>query len=131
MGWVEFRLLGPLEVVDEGRRLTLGGKQRALLLKREYRVRSLERYLRSLGVAATMTCRGVLHLLASALVFVALVGAIGAQAWAAGSAKPVRVVEVVKPRGFDLRSAAIGAGITTATLGALAAGFTLTTRRRA
>jgi predicted ATPase/DNA-binding SARP family transcriptional activator len=31
MGRVEFRLLGPLEVVDEGRRLTLGGKQRALL----------------------------------------------------------------------------------------------------
>jgi hypothetical protein len=76
-----------------------------------------------------MTCRGVLHLLASALVVVALAGAIGAQAWAADPVKPVRVVEVVKPRGFDLRSAAIGAGITTATVGTLAAGYTLTTRR--
>jgi hypothetical protein len=73
----------------------------------------------------------------SALVIVALAAATGGQA-RAGDVKPVRshvrVVEVVKPSGFDLRSAGIGAGAAAAAIGSLAAAyvlFVLATRPRA
>jgi hypothetical protein len=74
-------------------------------------------------------------LVASALVLVVLAGAITSRAWPAADGKPardhVRTVEVVTPRGFDMRSAAIGAGVALAAVGAIAATYALSRRRQA
>jgi hypothetical protein len=91
-------------------------------------VRSIERCLRPVDNAGYLTGRGALHLILLALIAVA-VTATGEQASSAADAKPVRahvrVVEVVKPGGFDLRSAGIGAGAAIAAIGALTASYVL------
>ena len=82
-----------------------------------------------MGDAGIVTGRRAAQLIVLCLVAVALGAGIGGQAWSAANPKPVRahvrVVEVVKPRGFDVRSAGIGAGAALAAVGGLAGAYVL------
>jgi hypothetical protein len=76
--------------------------------------------------------RTVLQALVASFVLAALAAPVGPRASPTGQARPtpapgpVRTVEVVKPRGFDLSSALVGSGVTVAAVGLLAAGYVLT-----